>query len=97
MIIKWHPYPQLGTSVMPGRWLCTVRRPDGLRVELLDLAKGGVWLRNGKAVRRGSVVAIAHEPEVASSAVIAESYAARTTIQSAIDHGRSSGALRRPR
>jgi hypothetical protein len=64
MSIKWIPFPRAGTSVEPGKWLCTVKTGHTLGVEVLDL-DDGVWYRNGAEwlTDREQVIGIAHIPD----------------------------------
>lgn len=68
--IHWIPFPRAGTTVMPGRWLCTVQSGHNRRVEplrLMDSAHSshGDWRRQdgSKVGPRRRVIAIAHMPE----------------------------------
>lgn len=77
--MNWIPFPRLGTHFGDGTWLCTVEKAGGRSVEILDL-EGGVWFRRGVELkaRRERVIAVAHMPEPAGTAVRRESkYAAR--------------------
>lgn len=64
MSVRWIPFPLPGTSVLPGRWLCTIQSRDGKTVLPMDLDKGAWRHVHGRATRRDEVVtAIAHMPE----------------------------------
>lgn len=70
MGIKWIPHPRAGTSVLPGRWMCTVASGRTRKVEVLDLEGvsfngSGDWFRHGgdPLSARERVVAIAHVPD----------------------------------
>lgn len=64
MSVQWIPFPRPGTSVLPGRWLCTIQSRDGAKVLPLDLGDDFIWRHvHGLALRSDELVtAVAFMP-----------------------------------
>ena len=68
--MRWIEPPRIATTVLPGRWLCTVQVGRTRFVEVLALEGqswngSGVWRRHGgeKLSSREKVIAISYAPE----------------------------------